>query len=221
MTERPVAADPDGRGASPPRRPALHGRLVGSLPGAQAGAASVAVLREHASGTVIAQARIAPDGSFAMAELPSTVRRKAFTLEVTVAGGATPAVSLPVDLPGAGDATVVVDQGTFATGAGSLSPVPEALDPTRLDEVLTGYAQATAAFARTRQAARGRQEQVDVDWFGSSGYLERVRRPGQGSEHYVPSGNLMTFDREIVFRRPSAGLREAQARTRQAAAHRR
>ena len=54
----------------------LHGRLIGSLQAAAAGAESVAVLRDVGSGDVLADSRISPDGSFAMAELPEILRGK-------------------------------------------------------------------------------------------------------------------------------------------------
>src|SRR5215211_238334 len=116
MTES-SSTKPDGRSdmaatqqETPPLR--LHGRLIGSLQAAAAGAESIAVLRDVGSGDVLAESRISPDGSFAMAELPETLRGDSLKIDVMVAdpggGGPKPAISTSVDIPLTGDASVVV-----------------------------------------------------------------------------------------------------------------
>src|SRR5215218_9897236 len=115
----------------------LHGRLIGSLQGAAAGAESVAVLRDVGSGDVLADSRISPDGSFAMAELPEILRGRSLKIDVIVAdpggGGPNTAISNSVDIPLTGDASVVVHRGTFGSDAESLSPSPEVLGSARFD----------------------------------------------------------------------------------------
>jgi len=149
---------------SPPP-PRLHGRLVGSLQGAAAGAARVAVLRDSRSQDVLAHARISPDGSFETAELPAGLRGRSLTVDVIIADpdGPSTAASVSVDIPRTGDASVIVHPGAFGSDAGSLSPSPEVLDPTRFGELLQGHEASTAAFAQMRKAARRRTPPIAVD----------------------------------------------------------
>lgn len=187
----------------------LHGRLIGSLQGAAAGAASIAVLRDVHSGDVLAHSRISPDGSFAMAELPEILRGRSLNIDVIVAdpGGPTTAISTSVDIPMTGDASVVVHRGTFGSDAESLSPSPEVLDSARFDELLQEHEASFAAFAKAREEARKRTPPVAVDLAQAATYLESVKQPDHPAGHYVPSEDLPAFDGESVFTHPSRGLR--------------
>ena len=198
---------------SPPP-PRLHGRLVGSLQGAAAGAARVAVLRDSRSQDVLAHARISPDGSFETAELPAGLRGRSLTVDVIIADpdGPSTAASVSVDIPRTGDASVIVHPGAFGSDAGSLSPSPEVLDPTRFGELLQGHEASTAAFAQMRKAARRRTPPIAVDLSGAAAYLESIRRPHHAVEGlYVPSHDLGSFDSDTVLTHPSHGLRDNPA----------
>lgn len=187
----------------------LHGRLIGSLQAAAAGAESVAVLRDAQSGEVLADSRISPDGSFAMAELPEKLRGDSLKVDVIVAdpGGPKTAISTSVDIPLTGDASVVVHRGTFGSDAESLSPSPEVLDSARFDELLQEHEASFTAFAKAREEARNRTPPVDVDLAKAATYLESVKQPDHPAGHYVPSEDLPAFDSEQeVFTGPSPGL---------------
>jgi 8-oxo-dGTP pyrophosphatase MutT (NUDIX family) len=207
LTAMAKSSPSPGAAAPSPDPPSLSGRLVGSLPGNAAGAASTAVLRDGHSGTVLAQARIASDGTFEMAALPATLRGQSHRIDLIVAEaeGSAAAASIAVDFPRTGDASILVNPG-FGSGAGSLSPLPELLNAGRLDDLLQGHEASAEAFAQTRHAARERNPAAAVDLAEAAEYLESIRRPQHSAGLHVPARELPVFDPESVLTRPSSGL---------------